>query len=83
MRPFFAMTITLPKEVLDTLPQADTKGVVRVVVAMRVGDDGEASLAEVNDVPVGGAEEEEEAPEIEPEEPMPTADEIDASLLGM
>lgn len=78
------MTITLPRDVVDTLPEADTNGVVRVVVAMRVGENGEASLAEINDVPVGGAEEEEEAPEMEeePEEAMPTADEIDASLFG-
>lgn len=73
------MKISLPKEVLDSLPDpASDDGLVRVTVGIKVGSDGSANLVEVNDVPVPTTDEESEAAEnSEAPEPPPAASEED------
>lgn len=58
---------------MKTLPEPDSNGLVRVVVGLNVADDGSATVAEINDVPVpsGGDDESEEG-----EAPAPSADEM-------
>lgn len=48
------MKLTLPKEVLRSLPAPDEEGLVRVMVSMRVNaDDGTANIEQVDGKPVG------------------------------
>lgn len=48
------MKLTLPKEVLGSLPAPDEEGLVRVMVSMRVNaDDGTANIEQVGGKPVG------------------------------
>lgn len=74
------MKLTLPPDVLKTLPAPDRNGMVRVVVSMEVGDDGEATVSEINAVPVAAGDPEEEA---EGEEPNPSADDPAAADSAM
>lgn len=61
------MTLDLPQDVLDELPAPDEQGLVRVSVALRMGEDGSATVAEIADVPVDMAEDD-EMPEPTPEQ---------------
>lgn len=82
------MQLTLPKSVLKTLPAPDRNGLVRVVVSLSVGEDGEATVSDINDVPVSGGTDDEEdemspsADDPEEEQPMPSADDIDRSMYA-
>lgn len=58
------MKLTLPKEVLGSLPAPDEEGLVRVMVSMRVNaEDGTANIEQVDGKPVG--DEEDAAPAAE------------------
>lgn len=78
------MTLDLSPEVLKTLPEPDAKGMVRVVVALQVGEGGEATVSEINDVPVTGADEKAPEPAADDTgmEPAPSADEIDKAVYS-
>lgn len=58
------MKVTLPKEVLDSLPSPDSEGLVRVQAAIRIGEGG-AEIVEINDQPVPVGE------STDDENPMP------------
>lgn len=73
------MEITLPEEALKSLPSPDGEGLVRVTVALKMGDGGKANIVEVNDVPVGSDDEKEtDMPE---ESDMPSPDDIASSIM--
>ncbi len=61
------MKIQLSPEVLEKLPQPSEDGLVRINAAIRVGEDGTATIASIEDIPVGESEEdgEEETPGME------------------
>ncbi|MFA9262782.1 MAG: hypothetical protein ACEQSB_05570 [Undibacterium sp.] len=70
------MKIQLSPEVLEKLPQPAEDGLVRINAAIRVGEDGMATIASIEDIPVGESKEEdgeEEKPES-PEQPMDDMD---------
>lgn len=69
------MEITLPADVLEELPSPDDQGLVRVSIAMKVGEEGSAEIVEINDVPVAREGTEEDAS-------MPSPDDIAASVIA-
>lgn len=71
------MEITLPEEVLGSLPSPDGQGIVRVTVSLKMGDGGEAEIVEINDVPVAGDDEEGEMPS---EDSMPRPEDIASQI---
>lgn len=77
------MKISLPKEVLDSLPDpASDDGLVRVTVGIKVGSDGSANLVEVNDVPVPTTDEESEAAQNAEAPEPPTAASEETQMAG-
>lgn len=46
------MNISLPKSAIEKLPAPDDQGLVRVMIAMKVEEGGEADIVEVNGSPV-------------------------------
>lgn len=48
--------ITLPEELLETLPEPDSGGVIRVTAGLRMNEDGTARLVELNDVSIAQSE---------------------------
>lgn len=46
------MQIKLPKELLDSLPSPDSNGLVRVMAAVRVDPEGNATVVRLGDTPV-------------------------------
>lgn len=73
------MTLDLPGDVLENLPDPDDQGLVRVAVALRMGEDGTATVMEINDVPVSS--EEDDADELPEEAAMPSADDVAAQMM--
>lgn len=81
------MLYDLPQEVLDSLPEPDTGGLIQIKAGLRLQPDGKARIVEVNGVSIGSdSEEEEESEEIltEPdsEEPMSTPSDVAADIYG-
>lgn len=72
------MDITLPDEVVKNLPSPDGQGIVRVTVSLKMGDGGTAEIVEINDVPVGGDDEEGEMPT---EDSMPRPEDIASKIM--
>lgn len=60
------MKITLSKEALSSLPDADSQGIVRVTATLRLGSNGSAELMEVNDSPVGDEEKNDDSDPMKP-----------------
>lgn len=74
------MEISLAQSVLEGLPSPDDQGLVRVTVALRMGEGGKADIVEVNDTPVpGGTEEETEGADEALNFPSP--EEVGASMI--
>lgn len=81
------MTIDLSPEVLKTLPEPDANGNVRCIFAFQVGQDGEANVSEINDVPVTDdpkedSEDDENSQGQEDEDPGPSAQDIDSMVYS-
>lgn len=55
------MKVTLPKEVLDSLPSPDSEGLVRVQASLRVTGDS-ADIVEINDSPISSDGDDDENP---------------------
>jgi hypothetical protein len=81
------MTITLPKDVLASLPAPDEEGLVRATVAMKVNpSDGTADIQQLNGKPVGtgdgdGADSETGSDQNDDSAPMPEAPPLDPSKM--
>ena len=83
------MELTLDSEVLKSLPEPDSQGLVRVGAALKVSPDGKVSVVKINDMPVGSEKEEdddgEESESREPsdmikDEDLPNPDTMQADL---
>lgn len=81
------MTISLPSEVMGNLPDPDQNGLIRLVVAVRPpskqGED--ATVVEINDVPVAAGDEQdsaEEQPAADESESMPDPQDIERQVYG-
>lgn len=71
------MVLKLPKSVLESLPSPDSKGLVRVSIALRLDDGGKARVSEINDVPTDPADNgEEEADPADSDSASPDLDEV-------
>jgi hypothetical protein len=46
------MDLTLPKEILQSLPAPDDEGLVRVTAALKIDPDGGAEIVSINDKPL-------------------------------
>lgn len=81
------MTLTLPKDVLASLPAPDEEGLVRVTVAMKVNpSDGTADIEQLNGKPVptddaSGADAATGADQNDDSAPMPEAPALDPSKM--
>lgn len=73
------MELTLPDEVVKSLPSPDGQGIVRVTVSLKMGDGGEAYIVEINDVPVPEDRDEEEG-EMPTEDSMPRPEDIASQI---
>jgi hypothetical protein len=71
--------VTLPKEVLDSLPSPDSEGLVRVQASLRLSE-GSAEIVEINDqpVPVG----DEETDDAMPMPELPDLGPAEADIYG-
>jgi hypothetical protein len=80
------MELTLDSEVLNSLPEPDSQGLVRVGAAFKVSPDGSIRIVEVNDMPVGAQEEEGEEPESKSpsdmikDDDLPNPEEMQANI---
>lgn len=70
------MQLTLPPDVLKSLPAPDEQGVVRVNAALKMGDKpGEVSIVAVNDMPVpAGKDDAGDDTAADDNNPMPEGD---------
>lgn len=80
------MLYDLPQEVLDSLPEPDSGGVIRIKAGLQLDADGKARIVEVNGVSIGSDEdsEEETEPRTEPdsEEPMSSPGDVAGDIYG-
>lgn len=68
----------LSKEILGSLPSPDSQGLVRVKAALRVGDDGEVTIVELNGTPVPSGASDDENPM--PAESLPDLGAMEADI---
>ncbi len=77
------MTFKLPPEVLSNLPDPDPQGVVRAIAGLRVSPDGQCELIELNDMPLGGSEDEEKQEDMDVNDyTPPTAESVEQNIYG-
>lgn len=84
------MVLKLPKSVLESLPSPDSKGLVRVSIALRLDDGGKARVSEINDVPTDpsdNGEEESDPADADSDDldkaagEMPSPDDVASQIL--
>lgn len=71
------MDISLPKEILQSLPAPDDEGLVRVNAALKIGPDGEAEIVSINDKPLPTDSEDATDDDASPAANLPAASEMD------
>lgn len=72
------MKIKLSQQVLEKLPQPAEDGLIRVNAAIRVGEDGMATIQAIEDIPVPQENEDEDDGEGKtPESPEQPMDDMD------